>query len=44
MHSVFGKKEGCYCMCHGMKEDSLFEEGECCFFCGCMPKPPTLHN
>jgi len=32
-------------MCHGMEEDgSMYDEGECCFFCGCMPKPPQLQQ
>lgn len=40
---VFGCKEGCTCTCHGMTADgSLYDEGECCFFCGCMPNPPRV--
>ena len=40
----FGITPGCTCMCHGMEEGNLYDEGECCFFCGCMPKPPHLQQ
>lgn len=34
----------CPCGCHWFGEDSDFEEGETCFQCGGMPKPPKELN
>ncbi len=44
MPEHFGITQGCTCMCHGMEEGNLYDEGECCFFCGCMPKPPQMQQ
>jgi hypothetical protein len=37
-----GHRKDCNCPCHGMGPDNeMYEPGECCFFCGCMPRMPT---